>query len=203
MLAIGGCAAPTPPTTPQPAPTASMPASADAGVPVDAAPAQPVEVVWSIAREHDRLRIDYTVTNHTDATLVLCDRMRSTKGPVDLAVVAPSGSDGVVAFTLAFVRPVGGVIVEVQPRPIAHPLDAHQSTSGTAYVALPLAPYHPIYDPPYELPRDATRAVLEIGYVDGTAPLETERLRAQRYQVPGWAALHAQQLIRGDVLRIP
>jgi hypothetical protein len=193
-LVIAACSAPA--TTP----TAPTPPTPDAAL---AKPASPVEVTWSITRERERLRIDYKVTNHLDTAIVLCDRMRDTKGPVDLAVVQPSDIDGVVALTLAFVPPVPRVILERQPRPIAHPLAAKETASGTAYVAWPLAVYHPLYDPPLELPRDANRVVLEVGYVDGASPLETEKLRAQSYEVPGWAALHHQQLARGDVQRLP
>jgi len=199
-LVIAACSAPVTTATPT---TPTTPAPPDAAVPADARPVLPVEVTWTLTRERDRLRIDYTVTNHGDLAIVLCDHLRDTKGPIDLAVVQPSDLPGVVAFTLAFVPPVPRVIVEKQPRPIAHPLAAKGTASGTAYVAWPLAVYHPIYDPPLELPRDANRAVLEIGYVDATAPLETEKLRAQTYEVPGWAALHDQQLVRGDIRRLP
>ncbi|GEM_PF-5102475 len=36
------------------------------------------------------MRIDFTIRNRGDAPVVLCDRMRSTKGPTDLAVSPPA-----------------------------------------------------------------------------------------------------------------
>ena len=202
-IALVACSAPaSSPTTPTTPPPADAAIAVDATT-VDAMPASPLEVTWAPTRTGKRIRIDYTIRNHSDQTFVLCDQMRDTKGATDLAVVRPSGTDGIVAFTLAFVPPDDKIIIEKQPRPIAHSLAPNETATGIAYVDLPIHPQHPLYEPTYTIPRGIQRAVLEIGYVDNTRPLETEKLRGQSYEVPDWAALHSQKLALGDVMRLP
>lgn len=162
----------------------------------------PLEVTWAPVREGARLRLDYTVTNTSEQSIVLCDGLRGTNGPTELAIVRPTESAGVVAFTLAFVRPLR-TIVEKQPRPVARTLAPHESATGTAYVELPLGPQHPFYIPEYTLPPRFDYAVLEVGFVDGTRPLDVETSRGQRFEVASWPALQAQTIARSNVQRLP
>jgi hypothetical protein len=197
-LVLAACSSPPSPAPPRLAP---LDATTEQSPPIAEASTGPIEVTWEPTRLGNRLRLDYIVRNRGDQPVILCDRMRNTKGPTERAVVQPSGTDRLVAFTLAFVRPFR-VIVENQPRPIAHMLAPGESLAGVSFVELPIRPFHPVYDPVYTIP-SAEYAVLEVGYVEASWPLDTEKLRGETYEVPDWAALHHQKLVRGEVHRLP
>lgn len=162
----------------------------------------PLEVTWTMRREAERLRIDYTVHNHTDQRVVLVDQLRDNSARTDLAIVQVAGQVGTVAFVLGYVAPEPGVKVYRERRPIARVLDANASARGTTYAPWPLRAHHNFSPPTLALPPGLDRAVLQIGYVaDGD--LDSEVLAGETVQVPTWAALHAQKWLASAPAALP
>src|SRR5262245_44204989 len=112
---------------------------------------EPIVVAWHLTREADgkSLRVDYTVENHSDASVWVLEQMVTT--PRDGLVVMPErvivrpGPDAATAsFVVGFSEQLGHA-VEVQPAPVPRALAPGGQLTGVKHVPLPLASWHP-YD---------------------------------------------------------
>ncbi len=138
----------------------------------------PVTVTWKLTRETNRLVIDYSVTNRSDAQILVLDEVVGTSSKElvmlpDRFVARYDKASDTVVLTAGYVPPAlamapgSGASSMSETMPLGRPVAPGRSVSGTKRVALPLTAWHPDLGtaPLQPMPAQPLKAVVEVGWV--------------------------------------
>lgn len=140
--------------------------------------AMPVTVTWKLTRHAAAVAIDYSVTNGTDAPILVLDVVVGTtaKGLTSLPdrfVTRYDEATQTLVLTAGYVPPQQavapgtGVGTASQTMPLGRIVAARASVSGTKVVALPISAWHPDISAGSlaPVPAQPRQAVVELGWV--------------------------------------
>jgi hypothetical protein len=185
-------------------PRAQQPPTMPPTTSTHALPPDTVTLTWSMARDTDRLRIDYTIENRSDAPIFVADRLRAFHGgKVALArermIVVPSDTPARVRLVRGVVHADEGFdhapgVVQLEPGAI------HR---GSASLVLPLRGWHNYAESP-TLDVTPIEAILEIAYLPTPVAWAKHTVDGEELlvpQLPDYNRHH--RMLVGDVQPIP
>jgi len=151
-----------------------------------------LELTWSMKRVGGELRIDYTIRNGTAKRVVIVDQLyRGAHVDQDAIIVMNArGLAKTVAFVRAFVVDPKKEFLE-RPEPDGRIVGPGETVKGSATTEWPLRSWHNFDNDPAPLRRGATKAVLEIGYIE------------EPFTMDGNTPDGDQKLLRGKVRALP
>ena len=128
----------------------------------------PVGLEWSMAVHGQTLQVKYTLSNHTTKEILVFDSLLVRGGEAGTYRSAPGRAvvmetePGVAGFFLCAASPMNPIAWLVPP--LAQPLAAGASVSGSFEVALPLAPWHNL-GAPGAFSTEPKTATLRVAYL--------------------------------------
>lgn len=159
----GASTSPTPAQPPPPAQEAPLPADSSSD-------AVQLQASLSLVDGESALRVDYTLTNHTDATVYVCDELIVRRGKPESAgrrvVVGPGSTPGSALLLCGSTSPREELFY--LPKPAFRPLEAGATLTDWKQVPYPLESWHyaGTLDP---LPAPPASVVFAVQYFTGDA----------------------------------
>ncbi len=139
---------------------------------------QPLALDFTMKKEGGKLRVDYTIANHTkDAYLVQDVMVEPSDAKLslvpDAAIVVQGASAAQVRFVRGDISPDSKVNIRYPAG--VRPLAAGQTLQGSFALALPLHAWHP-YGEVNDLEGTPKEAVLDVDVFPGTIETTTQKL---------------------------
>lgn len=158
-----------------------------------------LHLAWSMRVDGARLRVAYELANAGRAPVLVVERLVWNGGPdPDVCVVRNDREPGAIAFTRALVM-TDEKVLHV-PLPAVCALAPGATLGGAIVGAWPPFAWHN-FSRVRPLAADATRAVLEIGYIDDPAASLVGSSAPPGYLTA--TAWGAQRLVRGALQPLP
>ncbi len=163
-------------------------------------PTQPLALDFTMKKDGGKLRVDYTLANHTkDAYLVQDVMVEPSDGKLslvpDAAIVVQGASPGQVRFVRGDISPDSKVNIRYPAG--VRPLAAGQTLQGSFALALPLHAWHP-YGEVNDLEGTPKEAVLDVDVFPATIETTTQKLaNGKPQQFASTTALGGQTLHAG------
>lgn len=196
LLLLFGLACATP-AAPPPPPAATAPPAPESSM--------DLRISWTATPAPGALALRYAVTNTTDHTIWLLDRLLTVESGGWSALpdrfIVRGGAEGEALLSRGFVPPDNKVMLNVLPA--ATPLAAGATVIGAGTVPTPLAAWHP-FGELRALGRVRTLR-LELGWLDAEPAWSELTVPGQpEWRVPTAAAVGAgQRWLRGEATTAP